>query len=304
MSSRSLVRVLSTVLLSAGILVGCGHHVVPLQDARSVLLPSPQPEADLRAAIARALSDRGFTAEGEEAGSVTARYVRGKIQLRLQIAYGETQYQLRYLDSEGLGYRPTPEGGRVISDRYERLVRDLSKAIDDELRRPAREAQKAVEQEREHELSVLRAQEAREAAERGDKARERELDRQATLERERIRAEARRPKAPEQRSPQVIVVQAPPKEAPPKIYYVERGRSLPPPPPPIVRASCRDTLLERGHSPSSLMFCDGVEARCAVALLRAGHSPASLIHCKGVEPVCAESLLQRGDSPASLLHCH
>lgn len=72
-------------------------------------------------------------------------------------------------------------------------------------------------------------------------------------------------------------------------------------PPPM--ASCRSTLIELGHSSTSIMFCDGAEPRCADALLRAGHSPTSLQFCQGVDPDCAVQMLRSGRSPTELMHC-
>lgn len=82
-----------------------------------------------------------------------------------------------------------------------------------------------------------------------------------------------------------------------------RERHYQPPPPPPPPPSCRATLLELGHSPTALMFCDGVEPYCADALLRNGHSPTSLMFCQGVDPQCAVSLLYAGRSPTELMHC-
>jgi hypothetical protein len=74
-------------------------------------------------------------------------------------------------------------------------------------------------------------------------------------------------------------------------------------PPAQAYPDCRRTLIELGHSPSSFMFCDGVEPYCADALLRAGHAPSSLMFCQGVDPQCATSLLQNGRAPAELQYC-
>lgn len=75
--------------------------------------------------------------------------------------------------------------------------------------------------------------------------------------------------------------------------------------PPVVVAvpDCRRTLIELGHSSTSLMFCDGAEPSCADALLRAGHAPTSLQFCGDVEPTCAVTMLQNGRSPTELMHC-
>lgn len=311
---QSILRQLPVILLSAGLLAGCGGRSIPMRDARAVLLASPQQDADLRAAIARAMAARSFSAQSESPGTIVAEYARGRITLRVKITYTPTEYKIAYLDSDGLNYQPSgPDGGPSISSRYDRMVRDLGAAIDEELGRPAREAQEAENAQRRHELAVIEAERQKQADlieakrraradARAAAADERERERQAELERERIRAEASRP----------VIVRRGPR---PTVVVVDRSSSTytddrrpaallaEPPPPPPPAPTCRQTLLERGHSTASLMFCDGAEQRCAVALLRAGHNPAHLIHCRGVEPSCAEASLRRGDNPAHLIHC-
>ncbi|UJR86729.1 hypothetical protein [Sandaracinus amylolyticus] len=104
-----------------------------------------------------------------------------------------------------------------------------------------------------------------------------------------------------QRSASSVVVTPPPPR--PGVVVV-----TPPPPRPGVvvvapAPDCRTTLLELGHSSTSLMFCDGAEPQCADALLRAGHSPTSLQFCQGVEPRCAVTMMRSGRSPTELMHC-
>jgi hypothetical protein len=303
----SVLRNLSVVVVSVGLLsAGCGgRHTVPLRDARAVLLPTAQDESAMRAAIARALEAQRFTAESEESGKVTAQYGKGKVQLRVKIAYTPTQFQIAYVDSEGLNYRVGPEGTPVISDKYDRIVNDLGRSISQELGRPEREAREAVAAQQRHEAGLAEAERRQQAEALAHEERERDRDRQAELERERIRAEANRPivvqrprRERERDRERVVVV-----ESPAPRYVVVGARASAPPPPPPPAPTCRETLLDQGHSPASLMFCDGAEQRCAVSLLRAGHAPAHLIHCRGVEPVCAEAAMRRGQSPASLIHC-
>ncbi|APR81933.1 Hypothetical protein A7982_07282 [Minicystis rosea] len=306
---KSIVRGLPVIVLSAGLLAGCGGRSVPMRDARAVLLASPQQEPELRAAIARAMQSKSFTAASETPGAIVAEYSKGRVSLRLKITYTTAEYKIAYVDSDGLNYQQSgPDGAPTISSRYDRIVRDLTAAIDDELGRPAREAKEEEEAQRRHELAVIEAERQKQAdvieakrrarAEARDAvALERERDRQAALEQERIRAEASRPVVV-RRGSRVVV-----EEPPPRVVVVrEPSRPVAEPPPPPA-PTCRGTLLEQGHPSTSLMFCDGVEQRCAVALLRAGHNPAHLIHCRGVEPVCAEASMRRGNNPASLIHC-
>src|SRR5512146_1717737 len=104
------------------------------------------------------------------------------MQLKLKIAYTPTQYQIGYLESDGLGYGTGEDGTPVISARYEKLVRELSGAIDDELGRPAREAAEAEEAQRKHELDVIEAKRRARADARAAKAEQAERERQFELE--------------------------------------------------------------------------------------------------------------------------
>ena len=151
---KSILRSLPVIALSAGLLTGCGGRSIPMRDARAVLLAAPQAPTDLRAAIARAMQSRSFAAQSETPGVIVAEYGKGRVSLRVKITYTPTEYKIAYLDSDGLNYQTGPDGAPTISSRYDRLVRDLSAAIDDELGRPAREAREAEDEQRRHELAV------------------------------------------------------------------------------------------------------------------------------------------------------
>lgn len=199
--SRYVVALLLVVLA-----VGCGARLVPLTPSASVLLPQAQQQDAIRAALARALTARQFVAESEEPGRIIARYQRRAQVLRIQIDYSDTQYQITYLDSVGLGHEVDETGQTMISAHYPRYVRALSQTIDQELGRPAREAEEAEERERQHQLALAQQETAREQAQIQAEQQERHAARNAELERERLRtaraqaeAEARRP----------VIVQAP-----------------------------------------------------------------------------------------------
>ncbi len=91
-----------------------------------------------------------------------------------------------------------------------------------------------------------------------------------------------------------VVVAPPPVPVPPP---------PPPPPPPKPVKTCDSVLIDKGHHPTHLDKCRGVNQRCAVALLEKGHHPTHLDQCVRVEPWCAEELLARGHHPTHLSHC-
>lgn len=94
----------------------------------TVLFATPANVDQVRAAILRALADRGFQAEGEEAGSrVVARYQRGRMTARVDIQYWSTQATITYLGSEGLPFRD----GR--SPHYERWTQSLASSMQSRL---------------------------------------------------------------------------------------------------------------------------------------------------------------------------
>ncbi len=198
MRPEKLARV---VALSFVLALGCGTRLVPLTPSAAVLLPQAQQQENVRAAIARAIVARQFVAENEAPGRIIARYERRGTVLRVQIDYSDTQYQITYLDSVGLDQHVDPRTGEsMISAQYPRYVRTLSRSIDDELGRPAREAAAEEERERQHQLQLAQQETAREQARLDAQAREAQAQRQAELEAERLRtaraeaeAEARRP---------------------------------------------------------------------------------------------------------------
>ncbi|MFO0603556.1 MAG: hypothetical protein U0324_10305 [Polyangiales bacterium] len=185
-------------LLGAGS-AGCGARLVPLRDQGAVLLATPAQEADVRAAIARALAARGFTAEAEQPNKIVARLDSRGMVLRVSIDYSATQYVVAYIDSQGYNFQVGPQGP-MISARYNQYTENLRRSIQEELGRPAREAQAAVQAQRDHELALAEAQRQQQNDALAAQAAERDRDRQAALERERLRterahaeAEARRP---------------------------------------------------------------------------------------------------------------
>ena len=186
------------VALGAGS-VGCGARMTPLRDQGAVLLATPTPEGEVRAAIARALAARGFTAEAEQPNKIVARLDSRGMTLRVSIDYSPTEFAISYIDSQGYNFQVGPQGP-MISTRYAQYTENLRRSIRDELGRPAREAQAAVQAQRDHEMALVDAQRQQQADALNAQAAERDRDRQAALERERLRterahaeAEARRP---------------------------------------------------------------------------------------------------------------
>jgi hypothetical protein len=192
MRSLSPARSLALLFVFA---LGCGGRLVPLTPQSAVLLPQAQQTDLVRGAIARALTARRFVAEAEQPGTIVARYERRGQQLRVQIDYTGTQYQITYLDSVGFGHQVDRAGQTVISSHYPRQVRALSSSIDEEIARPAREAQEAAERERNHQLELARQETERQQAVLDAQQRERDADRNAQLEAERLRTERARAEA-------------------------------------------------------------------------------------------------------------
>jgi len=194
MFESQLLRVAALVLAGA-LAAACGRRAVPLTTTTPVLLQSQvEPEA-MRAALVRALDARRYTTESEEPGTIVARFSHRGLMLRVRIEYGANDYRITYLDSAGLGYVQRPDGSQMISPHYERYVAQLQQTIDDEIARPERERQEAIEQQRQHELAVAEQQRDAEREQREHEARERERDRRAQVEQERLRTEAARAEA-------------------------------------------------------------------------------------------------------------
>jgi hypothetical protein len=192
-ASRASALLLCAALGAAS--VGCGARLVPLRDQGAVLLATPTQEAEVRAAIARALAARGFTAEAEQPNKIVARLDSRGMTLRVSIDYSATQFAVSYIESQGYNFRVGPQGP-MISSRYNQYAENLRRSIRDELERPAREAQAAVDAQRDHELALAEAQRRQQA----DALAAQAAAQAAELERERLRterahaeAEARRP---------------------------------------------------------------------------------------------------------------
>ena len=195
-----------TLLVFAALsMIACGRSV-PLRATTPVLLQQQSGPQVLRAAIVRALQARRYTMESEQPGMLVASYQRRGQTLRVQLDYDASNYRITYLDSTGLGYRARPDGTATISRSYDRYVAQLQRTISSEIDRPEREAREAVQAEqnrqreaREHTEQLAR--EARESTERREReardfeARERQRDRLAQLEAQRLRTEQARAEA-------------------------------------------------------------------------------------------------------------
>lgn len=147
-------------LLLLGILwtlsAGCEPSFVPATQADAILLEGQEP-SEVRSAVIRALLNRKFKTESEEAGKIIARLDKGDITLKVAVEYSGTQYLVRYVSSEGLETFKSPSGELQIEDRYDSWTRGLKKVIDKELKRPAAERAEAERNRREYELLLARA---------------------------------------------------------------------------------------------------------------------------------------------------
>lgn len=187
--------VAAAALVASLSLSACSARLYPLTNQGAVLLATAQDPATVRAAIARALTARSYTTERDDPGLIVARIDNRGTTLRLKVEYSGTQWSIQYLDSQGLSYQETAQGP-MINRVYGNRVQELRRAIESELGRPAREAQAAVDAQRQHELEVLEAQRRQAAdAQNAETERERLRAAQAQSEADRARANADRARA-------------------------------------------------------------------------------------------------------------
>jgi len=147
-------------LFLLGSVSGCGTtYYSPPQDP--VLVANPEQPAEIRAAIVRAISDRRYIAEQEQAGRIVARHERGDATLRVAIDYDGTHYQMKYINSAGYKTQPAPDGSMVIEARGMKEMKNLQAAIDREIQRPAKEAAEREQHEREYRLMIEQQKTAR-----------------------------------------------------------------------------------------------------------------------------------------------
>ncbi|MEM9862950.1 MAG: hypothetical protein AAF938_15250 [Myxococcota bacterium] len=181
----------SIVFLQLLSLWACGGGVVAFNATSGAMVTQTDQASEVRAALSRALQQRRFTIESEAPGELVARLDHRSISLRVRIAYSPSEYRIEYLDSVGLDYQVDPETGRaMISRRYPRYIQRLEREIVSELGRPAREAQEAIEEQREHQLAMERAETDRQLALAREQNREAERQRRAETQREALRADA------------------------------------------------------------------------------------------------------------------
>src|SRR5262245_59980579 len=99
--------------------VACGGtHYVSTRSPDAVLLANAQSPAEVRAAIVRALADRRYVTESEQAGSIVARLQKGSERIRVAVDYSGQQYMVRYLHSAGLRTRQDSDGSVLVESTY------------------------------------------------------------------------------------------------------------------------------------------------------------------------------------------
>jgi hypothetical protein len=157
-----------------------GGEVISFSPAPITLVYGATPPDDVRAALARALSERRWILETSEGGRVVAHLEHRGASVRIAIDFGDTQLAITCLSSDGLTIESVSS-----SRRYDGYMRQLTGTIESEIGRPAREAAEAVA--RAEEAERTREREARDAV-----AREAERDRSARLEAERLATERER----------------------------------------------------------------------------------------------------------------
>jgi hypothetical protein len=166
--------------ISLACALGCAPRFVANQP-RTVLLQNTYDLAAVRGAIARAIHHRKLTTESEAEAAVVVATPKSP----------RCRYEINYSD-HGLVVAmtgPGPAAGSpAIDERCVDEAKGLVKAVEKEVQRPAREAARAIEAERRHEMAV---------------ARERELAAQAELAAEQA---AQQPPAP----PYVVASPDPP----------------------------------------------------------------------------------------------
>ncbi len=91
---------------------------------RTVLFETPLAVDQVRAALVRALADRGYASEGESVGGVVASITSRNVMLRVSISYSETQAVIAYADSAGI---EIDAAGRART--YDRWVANLESSI-------------------------------------------------------------------------------------------------------------------------------------------------------------------------------
>ncbi len=181
------MRSLLSILLCLVLLAGCGGGLVPIGPPRTGVVTVPNADQNsVRTAIALALQARRFTIVSEQPGQFVAEYIRGNMRMQVAVTYSASNYQLAYVDSDGFRYRVNQQTGQPeISRHYPRYVERLDRTIQQELSRPAQEAQAAIEAQRQHELALQQQQfDAQQAQQNA------QLE-QARLEAERARADER-----------------------------------------------------------------------------------------------------------------
>ncbi|MEC7519362.1 MAG: hypothetical protein VYE22_05815 [Myxococcota bacterium] len=268
------------LVVMATLAVGCGRRGVPLRTTTAGAIGGRHAPGDVRAALFRALEADQFVVEQEAQNQLVARYTRGRITLRVGIAYNPAGYQIQYLDSAGLRHSVDRGGAAWIHPRYDRMITHLQRQIDEEIARPLREA-------REHQIRLAEAAPDVVVA--------------PTVAPVVVQQPQYAQPQPQFQQPQLQQ----PQYAQPHQAQVSVGAGVvgPDVAHPSAQPSCEAALADIGHPASAEIFCDGAEPTCAQELLYQGHEPNELIFCRDAEPSCAMAHLRGGGMPVGLSAC-
>jgi len=113
------------------------HEVPALKDGTRMALP------DLQAAILAACERRRFEATVVSPGLITARWVHGSHSFDVSIPFSDSNYSIRYKDSQRMDYNPAKHR---IDDAYNEYVEALSEHIEADFERALKRLK--VEQKR------------------------------------------------------------------------------------------------------------------------------------------------------------
>ena len=119
-------------LFLMGAMLACGKRLPAIYNTDNIAISQSSEKTlaleEIRAAIVKAASDKGWQANPEKPGLIIATYHRNNIMAQVSITYSKKNYKITYKDSENLRYTD----GK-IHGTYNRWVRNLSLQIQKDL---------------------------------------------------------------------------------------------------------------------------------------------------------------------------
>lgn len=119
------IKMLSLVLLSGFVVMGCAHKHRPMTNPDVEIINKVSLD-QVQMVVKRVLTVIGWKVESEKPGLTVASLRKEILFAKINVKYTTTEINISYVDSENLNYRKISGKGETIHSRYINWVTNLA----------------------------------------------------------------------------------------------------------------------------------------------------------------------------------